>query len=263
MDISLAEKRDFYEVLGVSKSASSDEIKKAYRQMAKKYHPDLNPGDKEAEAKFKEAAEAYEILSDDTKRSRYDQFGHAGVDPNYGAGGPGGGAGGFGGFDFGDLGDIFEGFFGGGFGGGRSSNPNAPRRGADVDASVTISFLEACKGCEKDVTVSTMSACPECGGSGAAKGTSPKVCPDCGGRGQVRVSQRTPFGVMQTNKTCPKCGGKGKIIETPCQKCHGGGRIRTSSTVHVHVWGVAVGRAEMDAYAFGNDRYIRHINSLF
>ncbi len=234
MGIRLAEKRDYYEVLGVSKGAGDDEIKKAYRQMAKKYHPDLNPGDKEAEAKFKEVNEAYEVLSDSAKKSRYDQFGHAGVDPNFGAGGAGGGAG-FGGFDFGDLGDIFEGFFGGGFGGSSRSNPNAPRRGADVDASVAISFLEACKGCEKDVTVSSMAACPECGGSGAAKGTSVKTCPDCGGRGQVRVSQRTPFGVMQTTKTCTRCGGKGKIIETPCPKCHGGGRVRQSSTIHVTI----------------------------
>jgi molecular chaperone DnaJ len=231
----LADKRDYYEVLGVSKSAGDDEIKKAYRQMAKKYHPDLNPGDKEAEAKFKEVNEAYEVLSDSTKKARYDQFGHAGVDPNYGAGAGGAGGAGFGGFDFGDLGDIFEGFFGGGFGGSARSNPNAPRRGADVEASVTISFLEACKGCEKDVTVSSMSECGECHGTGAAKGSSPQTCPDCGGRGQVRVSQRTPFGVVQTSRTCSRCGGKGKIISNPCPKCHGGGRVRTSSTVHVTI----------------------------
>lgn len=231
----MAEKRDYYEVLGVPKTASEDDIKKAYRKMAKQYHPDLNPEDKEAEAKFKEVSEAYEILSDSSKKARYDQFGHAGVDPNFGAGGGGAGyGGGFGGFDFGDLGDIFEGFFGGGFGGARS-NPNAPRRGADINASVTISFLEACKGCEKDVTVSTMAACPECHGSGAAAGTSPKTCPDCGGRGQVNVTQRTAFGVMQTTQTCSRCGGRGKIIETPCSKCHGGGRVRDSHTVHVKV----------------------------
>lgn len=222
-------------MLGVSKSASDDEIKKAYRQMAKKYHPDLHPGDKEAEAKFKEVNEAYEVLSDSTKKARYDQFGHAGVDPNYGAGAGGAGGAGFGGFDFGDLGDIFEGFFGGGFGGSARSNPNAPRRGADVEAPVTISFLEACKGCEKDVTVSSMSECSECHGTGAAKGSSPQTCPDCGGRGQVRVSQRTPFGVVQTSRTCSRCGGKGKIISNPCPKCHGGGRVRTSKTVHVTI----------------------------
>ena len=201
--------------------------------MAKKYHPDLNPGDKAAEANFKEANEAYEVLSDNTKKARYDQFGHAGVDPNYGAGAGGPGGAGFGGFDFGDLGDIFEGFFGGGFGG--RSNPNGPRRGADVTSSVTISFLEACKGCEKDISVSSMSACSECGGSGAAKGSSAQTCPDCGGRGQVNVTQRTAFGVMQTTRVCSRCGGKGKIIETPCPKCHGGGRVKTSSTIRVNI----------------------------
>ena len=233
----MAEKRDYYEVLGVTKNASDDEIKKAYRKMAKKYHPDLNPGNKEAEAKFKEVNEAYEVLSDSTKKARYDQFGHAGVDPNYcaGAGGAGYGGAGFGGFDFGDIGDIFEGFFGGGFGGAARSNPNGPRRGADVEANITISFLEACKGCEKDVTISSMDACPECGGSGAAKGTTAKTCPDCGGRGQVRVSQRTPFGVVQTTRPCSRCGGKGKIVENPCPKCHGGGRVRTSKSVHVNI----------------------------
>ena len=225
-------KRDYYEVLGVQKGASEDEIKKAYRQTAKKYHPDLNPGNKEAEAKFKEANEAYEVLSDKEKRARYDQYGHAGVDPNFGAGGFGGGAGGF---DF-DLGDLFGSFFGGGFGGGaRQANPNAPRRGEDLQARVTVSFEEAAKGCRREVEVQKIETCPDCGGTGAQKGTSTKTCPDCGGRGQVNVTQRTPFGVMSTSKTCPKCGGKGKVIEHPCQKCRGTGRIRHTVKVSVNV----------------------------
>ena len=220
----MAEKRDYYEVLGVQKGASEDEIKKAYRKLAKKYHPDLNPGDKEAEAKFKEVNEAYEILSDKEKRARYDQFGHAGVDPNFGGGAGGGspftGAGGF------DFTDIFDSFFGGGFGGGRRQNPNAPRRGSDVQASLTISFEEAAKGCKKTVEYQQIESCPDCHGSGAAAGTSPKTCPNCGGTGQVRISQRTPFGMVQSTQTCDRCHGTGKIIDTPCKTCDGKGRIR-------------------------------------
>lgn len=232
----MAEKRDFYEVLGVEKGASDDEIKKAYRKMAKKYHPDLNPGDKEAEAKFKEVNEAYEVLSDSQKRARYDQFGHAGVDPNFGAGQGGGyGAGGFGGFDFsdmGDLGDLFGSFFGGGA---RQSNPNAPRRGSDVTIDLMLSFEEAAKGCVKTVNVPRVTTCDECGGSGARKGTAPKTCPDCGGRGQVRVQSRTPFGVMQTQRTCSRCRGTGKIIEQPCPKCSGNGQVRKNHTLEIRV----------------------------
>ena len=195
-------KRDYYEVLGISKGASDDEIKKAYRQAAKKYHPDLNPGDKEAEARFKEVNEAYEVLSDPEKKSRYDQFGHAGVDPNFGAGGYGGA--GFDGMDF-DLGDIFSSFFGGA-GGGRRANPNAPRRGGDVAASVIISFEEAAKGCKKQVSVQLTSTCGDCGGSGAKKGSSVKTCPNCNGSGQERRQQRTPIGVIQTQTTCSGSG---------------------------------------------------------
>ena len=234
----MADKRDYYEVLGVDKSASADEIKKAYRKKAKQYHPDLNPGDKEAEAKFKEANEAYEVLSDDQKKARYDQFGHAGVDPNYGAGG-GGFGGGFG--DDIDLGDIFSSFFGGGFGGGgfggggRRANPNAPRRGEDLQSTVTISFEEAAAGCKRKVDVNRIEVCQECGGSGAAKGTSPTTCPECGGSGQVTAQQRTPFGVIQTQRACTRCGGKGKIIETPCQKCRGRGRVTKHSTLEVDI----------------------------
>ena len=220
------DKRDYYEVLGVDKSVSEDELKKAYRKAAKKYHPDLNPGDKEAEKNFKEVNEAYEVLSDGEKRARYDQFGHAGVDPNFGAGGGGGFGGGFTG-DFGDLGDIFSSFFGGGFGGGsRRSNPNAPRRGNDTAASVTISFEEAAKGCKKTVKVTKIDSCKECGGSGAQKGSSPKTCPVCHGTGQVTSAQRTPFGVIQTQQVCNNCRGSGKIIDNPCKTCAGKGRIR-------------------------------------
>ena len=209
----MADKRDYYEVLGVSKGASDDEIKKAYRKKAKQYHPDLNPGDAEAEAKFKEANEAYEVLSDADKKARYDQFGHAGVDPNYGAGG-GAYGGGFGGqgFDF-DLGDLFGSFFGGGFGGGaRHSNPNAPQRGENVQTKVTISFEEAAKGCKRTVDVNRIETCPDCHGTAAKPGTSPKTCPECRGKGYVNVQQRTPFGVISTQKSCQRCQGKGRIV---------------------------------------------------
>lgn len=235
----MADKRDYYEVLGVSKGASEDEIKKAYRKKAKEYHPDLHPGDAEAEAKFKEANEAYEVLSDSQKKARYDQFGHAGVDPNYGAGGGGGFGGGFGGFgggmDF-DLGDLFGSFFGGGFGGGgRQSNPNGPRRGEDVQTRVTVSFEEAAKGCKRTVDINRVDSCPECHGSGAKAGTSPKTCPDCSGRGYVNVQQRTAFGVISTQKACPKCQGKGKVIDDPCRKCNGAGRVSNKTSVEINI----------------------------
>lgn len=232
----MADKRDYYEVLGVDKNASEDEIKKAYRKLAKKYHPDLNPGDKEAEEKFKEANEAYEVLSDAEKKAKYDRFGHAGVDPNYGAGGAGYGGFNGQGFDF-DLGDIFSNIFGGGFGGfgGGSSNPNAPQRGSDTQTSVTISFEEAAKGCEREVQFSRIEVCDECHGSGAAPGSSPKICPECNGRGQVTSQQRTPFGVIQTQKACSRCGGRGTIIENPCKKCHGAGRVRKPVKITVKI----------------------------
>lgn len=227
----MADKRDFYEVLGVSKGASEDEIKKAYRQMAKKYHPDLNPGDKDAEMHFKEVNEAYEVLSNPEKKARYDQYGHAGVDPNFGAGGYGGG-GGFDDIDLGDIGDIFSSFFGGG---GRRSDPNAPRRGSDATASVVISFEESAKGCKKQVSVTLVDSCPDCGGSGAAKGTAPKICPVCNGTGQERRQQRTPFGVIQTQVVCSRCRGRGKIIETPCKGCGGTGHVRRSVQVGINI----------------------------
>ena len=234
----MAEKRDYYEVLGVSRGASEDEIKKAYRKMAKQYHPDLHPGDAEAEAKFKEVGEAYEVLSDPQKKSRYDQFGHAGVDPNFGAGGGGWGGGGvnvdFG--DFGDIGDIFSSIFGGGFGGGgRRQNPHAPRQGSDAGVNIFISFEEAAKGCQKKTAVPRIVPCEECSGSGAKKGTSPSTCPDCGGRGQVSRAQRTPFGVMQTQTACPRCQGRGRVIEHPCAACGGQGRVRKTVEMGINI----------------------------
>lgn len=230
----MADKRDYYEVLGLSKGASDDEIKKAYRKKAKQYHPDLNPDNAEAEAKFKEVNEAYEVLSDSDKKARYDQYGHAGVDPNFGAGGGFGGGFGGEGFDF-DLGDLFGSFFGGGFGGGQRSNPNGPRRGEDIQTRITVSFEEAAMGCKKKVDLNKVDTCPDCHGTGAASGTDVKTCSDCGGRGYVTVAQRTAFGTIQTQKSCPKCGGKGKTIENPCPKCHGKGRVSKKLTVDVDV----------------------------
>ena len=233
------QKRDYYEVLGVQKGCSDDELKKAYRKVAKKYHPDLNPGDAEAEAKFKEANEAYAILSDAEKRQRYDQFGHAGVDPNFGAGGAGAG-----GFDFSDFGDIFDTFFGGGggfggfggFGGStRTRNPNGPIRGNNINISINLSFIEAAKGCKKTININRMVRCEDCNGSGAAAGTQPEICPDCHGTGQVMTQQRTPFGMMQSARPCSKCGGTGKIIKDPCKKCNGQGRSRKAVKLEVSV----------------------------
>ena len=227
------QKRDYYEVLGVSRGASEDEIKKAYKKMARKYHPDLNPGDKTAEEKFKEVNEAYEVLSDADKKARYDQYGHAGVDPNFGAGGFGGGFDGS--FDFGDLGDIFGSFFGGGFGGGRRTNPNAPQRGESIRMSIAISFEEAAFGCEKEVTVERYETCDTCHGSGCAPGTSPEVCSDCHGTGTVQVRRQTPMGVFATSSPCPKCGGKGRIIHQPCKDCRGSGMVRKKKTIQASI----------------------------
>ena len=230
----MAEKRDYYEVLGIQKGASEDEIKKAYKKLARKYHPDMNPGDKEAEEKFKEVNEANEVLSDPEKKARYDQFGFAGVDPNYGAGA--GGAGGFGGgFDFGDLGDIFGSFFGGGFGGGRRANPNAPQRGESIRASVSVSFTDAAFGCEKSVTLERSEMCGTCKGNGCAPGTTPEVCPDCHGTGTVQVRRQTPMGVFASNGPCRKCGGTGRLIHQPCPDCRGGGTVRKRKTIQVTI----------------------------
>ena len=231
------QKRDYYEVLGVSKGASDDEIKKAYRKLAKKYHPDMNPGDKEAEAKFKEVNEAYSILSDSDKRARYDQFGHAGVDPNYGAGGPGGG---FGGFDMGDidLGDIFGSFFGGGFGGfggSSSARRNGPQKGESLRASLTISFEEAAFGCEKEINLTRTEQCEACHGSGAEPGTTAETCPDCRGTGVVRVQQRTGGFAFSSTAPCTRCRGTGKIIHTPCKACGGSGSVKKTKRVTVSI----------------------------
>ena len=207
-------KRDYYEVLGVSKGASDEEIKKAYRKVAKKYHPDLNPGDKEAEAKFKEANEAYEVLSDSTKKARYDQFGFAGVDPNYGAGAGGG--------------------FTGGFGGTRQSR-TGPQRGESLRVGLTITFEEAAFGCEKSVTIERVDQCPTCHGSGCAEGSSPETCSHCGGSGVIQQRRQTPMGVFSTQSPCPACGGKGKIVKDPCKTCRGAGQQQKRTTVQVKI----------------------------
>ena len=226
-------KRDYYEVLGVEKGASAEEIKKAYRKSAMKYHPDRNPGNKEAEEKFKEIGEAYEVLSDDDKRARYDQFGFAGVDPNYGAGGAGGYGGGFGGFgDFGDLGDIFGSFFGGG--GSRGANRNAPRRGENVGVRLDLTFEEAAFGCEKEVSAQRIENCAACSGSGSADGVI-ETCSQCRGSGQIRTVQNFMGMQMQSTTTCPSCSGRGKIVKTPCNTCRGKGKVRRTQKVKVKV----------------------------
>ncbi len=231
------EKRDYYEVLGVNKSASQDQIKRAYRKLAKKYHPDMNPGDKDAEAKFKEVNEAYEILSDEEKKARYDQFGFAGVDPNYGAGAGGAGFDGF------DMGDIFSSIFGGGsgfggfggFGGGRQRNPNAPQQGNSLRTEVTIDFQESITGTEKEVEIRHLENCPECKGTGCANDSTPQTCPDCHGSGVVTVQQRTAFGVMSTQRTCSRCGGSGQIIQDPCRSCRGKGLVYKRKKIKITI----------------------------
>ena len=232
----MAEKRDYYEVLGVEKSASEDEIKKAYRKLAKANHPDLHPGDKECEERFKEINEAYEVLSDPDKRAKYDQFGHAAFDPS--AGGPGGaGFGGFGGFGDifgGGFGDIFGDIFGGGFGGGQTQR-SGPRRGENLRVRLNITFEEAAFGCEKEINVGRVEQCPDCKGNGCAPGTTPEVCPDCKGTGSVRTTQRTPFGMAQSTAPCSKCRGTGKIIHQPCPTCRGMGNIRKQHKISVSV----------------------------
>ena len=225
-------KRDYYEVLGVEKGASAEEIKKAYRKSAMKYHPDRNPGDKEAEEKFKELGEAYEVLSNDDKRQRYDQFGFAGVDPKYGAGQGGAYGGGFGGFgDFGDLGDIFGSFFGGGS---RRSNANAPRRGENVGTRLELTFEEAAFGCEKDVSVTRIENCSVCSGTGSADGAV-ETCSTCRGSGQVKTVQNFMGMQMQSTAVCPQCSGQGKVIKNPCTTCRGKGKVRHTQKIRVRV----------------------------
>ncbi len=223
-------KRDYYEVLGLQKGASDDEIKKAYRHMAKKYHPDMNPNNPEAEVKFKEANEAYAVLSDPEKKARYDQYGFAGVDPNAGGfGGFGDFGGGFGGFE--DISDIFSSFFGGG----GSSRRNGPVRGEDIGVRISLSFEEAVFGCKKEVAYNRIQKCSDCGGTGAEKGSSVETCSVCGGTGQVRVQQRTPLGMMQTTRTCDSCGGSGKHIKNPCSGCKGKGYVKISKKLDVTI----------------------------
>lgn len=222
--------KDFYEVLGIDKSASDDDIKKAFKKLALKYHPDRNQGDTEAEEKFKEINEAYQVLSDPEKRQRYDQFGTADFN---GAGG------GFDGFDFGGFGgfgDIFGDIFGGGFGGfGGGASKNGPRKGADLEYDLTLTFEEAMTGCEKEIKVTRREKCETCGGSGAKAGTSPKTCSKCGGRGRIQVQRRTPLGVMSTTANCDACHGEGKIIEDPCQTCRGTGKERKTRSITINI----------------------------
>ena len=232
----MAEKRDYYEVLGIQKGATEDEIKKAFRKKARENHPDLHPDDPSYVEKFQEINEAHEVLSDPEKRARYDQFGHAGVDPSYGGGAGGAdGMGGFGGFA--DMDDILGSIFGGfGFGGGsKRSSANAPRRGSDIQETVTINFMDACRGKKHDLRVNRMCVCDSCKGSGAEAGSTPDICPDCQGRGSVKTTQRTPFGAISSSKPCPHCGGKGKIIKNPCSKCRGVGRVRVQKTVSIDI----------------------------
>ncbi|MCI8387243.1 MAG: molecular chaperone DnaJ [Clostridiales bacterium] len=228
----MADKRDYYEVLGVDKGADESAIKKAYRVLAKKYHPDMNPGDKEAEQKFKEVNEAYAVLSDPDKKAKYDQYGHAAFDPESGFGG--GGFGGFQGFDGSDIfGDIFSSFFGGG--GGGSATRNGPMRGNDILQRITISFEEAAFGCKKEVSYGKVEKCPECSGSGAQKGTTAETCSTCHGTGQVKSTKRTPLGMFQTTSPCEACGGTGKIIKNPCSYCRGKGFVKNTKKLEVTI----------------------------
>lgn len=227
----MADKRDYYEVLGVDKNADSATIKKAYRKLAKKYHPDANPGDKEAEAKFKEASEAYAVLSDSEKRRQYDQFGHAAFDG--GAGGAGAGGFDFSGMDFGDMfGDIFGDFFGGGS---RRGASNGPMKGANLRTSVRITFEEAVFGCEKEIDMVLKDECTTCGGTGAKPGTSPETCTKCGGKGKVVFSQQSLFGMVQNVQTCPECNGSGKIIKDRCTSCRGTGYTSSRKKIKVSI----------------------------
>ena len=225
-------KRDYYEVLGVPRDADEAALKKAYRVLAKKYHPDANPGDKEAEAKFKEASEAYSVLSDPEKRRQYDQFGHAAFE------GGAGGAGGFGGFDFtgADMGDIFGDIFGDFFGGGRSrSRSTGPMRGANLRTGIRITFEEAIFGCQKEIELNLKDECPKCHGTGAKPGTSPVTCPKCNGKGKIVYTQQSFFGQVQNVQTCPDCHGTGKIIREKCPDCYGSGYIPTRKTIQVTI----------------------------
>ena len=225
----MSDKRDYYEVLGVTKGVSEADLKKAYRKVAKKYHPDTNPGDKEAEEKFKEAAEAYAVLSDPEKRAKYDQYGHAAFEQ-------GGGPGGFGGFDFSDMGDIFGDIFGDMFGGSRRGGAsNGPMKGANIRKSIRITFEEAVFGCEKELDLVLKDPCEDCHGTGAKPGTQPETCSRCGGRGQVVTTQQSFFGTMQNITTCPECNGTGKVIKDKCTTCHGTGYTSSLKKIAVTI----------------------------
>ena len=229
----MAEKRDYYEVLGLKKGASEAEIKRAFRKLAMKYHPDKNPGDTSAEEKFKEINEAYAVLSDPDKKDKYDRFGHAGVDPNAGFGGGAGGFGGFGGFE--DIFDMFGGFGGFGGGGGSTRRRNGPRKGNDLQKSLTINFEEAAFGTKKEIKLNKFVRCKTCSGTGAAPGTSKKMCTKCNGTGEVRTAQRTPLGTFQSVSPCPDCGGTGEVNESPCKDCGGTGRIQDSVKISINI----------------------------
>ena len=225
----MAEKRDYYEVLGVDKNVSEADLKKAYRKVAKKYHPDTNPGDAEAEEKFKEAAEAYAVLSDPEKKAKYDQFGHAAFEQ-------GGGPGGFGGFDFADMGDIFGDIFGDFFGGGsRRSQSNGPVKGANIKTTVRVSFEEAVFGTQEELELPLKDECDVCKGTGSQPGHQPETCSKCGGKGQVTFTQQSLFGMARTVQTCPDCGGTGKIIKYKCSNCAGTGYVKSKKKIQVAV----------------------------
>ncbi|MBQ3015524.1 MAG: molecular chaperone DnaJ [Clostridia bacterium] len=227
----MADKKDYYEILGVEKGASEDELKRAYRKLAKQYHPDMNPGDAEAELKFKEVNEAYEVLSDPEKREKYDRYGHAAFDPSMGGGAGFGGFGGFGGGAGFDFGDIFSSIFGGGGGRTRSNVID----GDDISVRVTITFEESVFGCKKEISFARIEACGDCNGSGAAKGTKPETCQTCKGTGSVRVQQNMGFGFMETQRACGNCRGTGKIVKTPCKNCNGKGFVRINKKMEVSI----------------------------
>jgi molecular chaperone DnaJ len=225
----MADKRDFYEVLGVSKDATDSDIKKAYRKLAKQYHPDINPSDESAAHKFREATEAYEVLSDEGKRRQYDQFGHQAFSQ-------GGGSGGFnGGMDFGDMGDMFGDIFGDFFGGGRRRPDNGPRKGASLRASLELDFEEAVFGTDKDINITVSDECETCHGSGAKEGTHPETCSQCGGQGQVRYNQQTILGTVASVRTCPACQGSGKMIKEKCTTCTGSGYVKKRKKISVNI----------------------------
>lgn len=245
----MANKRDYYEVLGIQKGASADEIKKAYRSLAKKYHPDMNPGNAEAEQRFKEINEAYGILSDADKKAKYDAYGHAAFEAGGGGYSQGGG------FDFSDIFSGFGDIFGGGFGSSRSSSrrANGPVNGADISAHIVISFEEAAFGCKKEISFNRIENCPDCGGSGAQKGTSADKCSACSGTGRVVTQQRTMFGIMQSESACPNCNGTGKIIKNPCKNCNGKGMIRIKRTEKIEIPAGIDDRMSVTVRGLGNE----------